>query len=121
MITPAPPRAPRLETAPGDPMRLVTDASGIARGGIRTGWVDAPAAVLSGISPAGTAGLAILLGTTRALGDAELARRYPGGQADYAAAFRAATSRAVADGFLLADDADEMVAVAVAGYPPRVP
>ncbi len=117
----APPCAPRLETAPDDPMRLVTDASGIARGGIRTGWVDAPAAVLSGISPAGAAGLPILLGATRALDDAELARRYPGGQADYAAAFRAATSRAVADGFLLADDADEMVAVAVAGYPPRVP
>jgi hypothetical protein len=41
---------------------------------------------------------------------AELVRRYPGGQAEYAAAFRAATSRAVADGFLLAEDADEMVA-----------
>jgi len=109
---------PRLETDPDDPVRLVTDASGIARGGIRTGWVDVPAAVLSGLAPGGTAGLEVLLGTTRVFEDAELARRYPGGQAEYAAAFRAATSRAVADGFVLAEDADEMVAVAAAGYPP---
>jgi hypothetical protein len=52
---------------------------------------------------------------------AELTRRYPGGQAEYAAAFRAATSRAVADRFVLAEDADEMVAVAAAGYPVQVP
>ena len=116
----APPSAPRLETDPDDPMRLLTDASGIARGGIRTGWVDAPAAALSGLAPDGSAGLAALLGTTRVFDDAELARRYPGGQAEYAAAFRAATSRAVADGFVLAEDADEMVAVAAAGYPPRL-
>jgi hypothetical protein len=29
--------------------------------------------------------------------------------------------RAVADGFVLAEDADEMVAVAAAGYPVRAP
>src|SRR6266702_1573704 len=34
---PAPPCSPRLETDPDDPMRLVTDESGIASGGIRTG------------------------------------------------------------------------------------
>ena len=62
----------------------------------------------------------MLLGTTRVFDDAELARRYPGGQAEHAAAFRAATSRAVADGFLLAEDADEIDAVGAAGYPARV-
>jgi Alpha/beta hydrolase domain len=118
---PAPPSAPRLETDPDDPMRLLTYASGIARGGIRTGWVDVPVAVLSGLSPGLTAGLGALLGSTRVFDDAELARRYPGGQAEYAVAFRAATSRAVADGFLLAEDVDEIVAVAAAGYPVRVP
>jgi hypothetical protein len=114
---PPPPSSPLLETAPGDPMRLVTDSSGIARGGIRTGWVDAPVAALSGLTPDGAEGVAVLLGTTRTFGDAELARRYPGGRDDYAAAFRAATKRAVTDGFLLADDADEIVAVATAAYP----
>jgi hypothetical protein len=115
-----PPSAPRLDTDPDYPMRLLTDAAGIARGGIRTGWVDAPTSVLSGLAPDGAEGLQVLLGTTRVFDDAELARRYPGGQDEYAAAFRAATSRAVAGGFLLAEDADEIVAVATAVYPVRV-
>jgi hypothetical protein len=114
---PPPPPSPRLETAPDDPMRLVTDGSGIARGGIRTGWVDAPVAALSGLTQDGAEGVAVLFGATRAFSDAELARRYPGGRDDYAAAFLAATVRAVTDGFLLAADADEIVAVATVAYP----
>lgn len=98
-------------------MRLVRDDSGIARGGIRTSWVDAPAAALPGIAPDGAPGVAILLGTTRVFGAAELARRYPGGRDEYAAAFAAATERAVARGFLLAEDAGEMIALAAAAYP----
>lgn len=114
---PPPPRSPWLETDPDDHMRLVTDEAGIARGGIRTGWVEVPVAVLSGLPPDGAPSFGTILGTTRVFDEAELARRYPGGRAEYAAAFRAATSRAVADGFLLAEDADEMVAVAAAAYP----
>ena len=114
---PAPAAAPRLETDPDDPMRLVTDDAGIARGGIRTGWVDVPVAALSGLAPAGAAGLALLLGTTRAFDGTELARRYPGGRGEYAAAFLAATSLAVAAGFLLPADVDEIVALAAAAYP----
>jgi Alpha/beta hydrolase domain len=116
-----PPRSPRLETDPGDLMRLVTDDAGIARGGIRTGWVDVPVAALSGLAPEGAPAFAAILGTTRVFDEAELKRRYPGGLSVYAAAFRTATSRAVAEGFVLAEDADEMVAVAAAGYPVRVP
>jgi len=114
---PPPPSAPRLETGPDDPMHLVTDDSGIARGGIRTGWVDAPIAALSGLTPEGADGIGVLLGSTRPFDDAELARRYPRGRDDYTTAFRAATMRAVTGGFLLAEDADEIVAVATAGYP----
>jgi Alpha/beta hydrolase domain len=117
----APPCSPRLETDPDDPMRLVTDESGIARGGIRTGWVDVPVAALSGVAPAGTDGLAMLLGSTRVFDGAELARRYPGGRSEYAAAFLAATSRAVADGFVLAEDVDEIIALAAAAYPAALP
>jgi hypothetical protein len=112
-----PPRSPLLEVDPDDHMMLVTDDSGIARGGIRTGWVDVPVAALSGIAPDGAPGVAILLGTTRVFDAAELARRYPGGRDEYAAAFAAATERAVASGFVLADDAREMVALAAAAYP----
>jgi hypothetical protein len=117
---PPPPRSPRLETDPGDPMRLVTDDAGIARGGIRTGWVDVPVAALSGLAPEGAPAFAAILGTTRVFDEAELKRRYPGGVSEYAAAFRTATSRAVAEGFVLAEDTDEMVAVAAAGYPVRM-
>jgi hypothetical protein len=114
---PAPPSSPRLETDPDDRMRLLTDEAGIARGGIRTGWVDVPVAALSGLAPPGAEGLGVLIGSTRVFDGAELARRYPGGRGEYAAAFRAATERAVAGGFILAEDADEAVAVAEAAYP----
>ncbi len=112
-----PPRSPLLEVDPDDHMRLVRDDSGIARGGIRTGWVDVPAAALSGIAPAAAAGVGMLLGTTRVFDAADLARRYPGGRDEYAALFGAATERAVDQGFLLAQDAGEIVAVAAAAYP----
>jgi Alpha/beta hydrolase domain len=112
-----PPRSPLLEVDPDDHMKLVRDDAGIARGGIRTGWVDVPVAALSGIAPDGAPGVAILLGTTRVFDAAELARRYPGGRDEYAAAFGSATARTVADGFLLAEDADEIVALAAAAYP----
>jgi len=112
-----PPGSPRLETDPDDPMRLVTDDAGIARGGIRTGWVDVPVAALSGLTPPGATGIGVLLGSTRVFDRAELARRYPAGPGEYAAAFRAATTRAAAAGFVLDQDVDEMLAVATAAYP----
>jgi hypothetical protein len=114
---PPPPRSPRLETDPDDHMRLVTDGAGIARGGIRTGWVDVPVAALSGLTPPGATGIGVLLGSTRVFDAAELARRYPAGRGEYAAAFREATARAAAAGFVLEQDVDEMVAVATAAYP----
>jgi hypothetical protein len=114
---PPPPRSPLLETNPDDHMRLVTDEAGIARGGIRTGWVDVPVARLSGLAPDQAPGIGILLGVTQVFDQAELARRYPGGRVEYTAAFGAATSRGVADGFLLEQDADEIVALATAAYP----
>jgi hypothetical protein len=98
-------------------MRLVADDAGIAQGGIRTGWVDVPVAALSGLTPPGAAGIGILLGSTRMFDAAELARRYPAGRDEYAAAFREATERAAAAGFVLGQDVEEMVAVATAAYP----
>jgi hypothetical protein len=97
-------------------MRLVTDDAGIARGGIRTGWVDVPVATLSGLTPPGATGIGILLGSTRVFDAAELAGRYPAGPGEYAA-FREATTHAAAAGFVLEQDVEEMVAVATAAYP----
>ena len=75
---PPPPRSPWLETDPGDPMRLLTDDAGIARGGIRTGWVDVPVAALSGLAPDGAPLIATLLGTTRVFDEAESHAPLPG-------------------------------------------
>jgi hypothetical protein len=47
----------------------------------------------------------------------KLARRNPAGPGEYAVAFREATTRAAAAGFVLEQDVDEMVAVATAAYP----
>ncbi len=109
----APPRADRLEVK-GD--GFATDEHGIARGGVRTPWVDVPVAVLSGLGQSG-AGFAFLFGTTRPLDAAARARLYPGGQTEYLARFGDALSRAIAAGFLLEEDRQEIEAIAAASWP----
>ena len=98
----APASAPRLEVA-GSPPAFVLDALGNVRGGIRTPYVDAPTAVLSGLGQGG-AGFCFLFGTTVRFDASLLADLYPD-HAAYVAAVNESTDRAVADGFLLAADA----------------
>jgi hypothetical protein len=105
-----PPSAERL--AVGDEGRLGTDELGIARGGVRTPWVDAPTAVLSGLGQPGD--MTELFGTTRPLDDLAKAARYPRGRDEYLEHFRAATLRAVSTGFLLAADSEEIDALGAA-------
>ena len=105
-----PPEAPRLALVDGaNPLAL--DALSIAKGGIRSPWVDAPTAVLSGFGQSGTE-FAFLFGTTRPFDAATLARLYPGGRPDFLARFQKATDEAVACGFLLEADAPEIRALA---------
>lgn len=108
-----PPSAPRLEV--DDSGGLAVDEHGIARGGLRTPWVDAPVAALSGLGQPGE--LAGLLGTTRRFTGDELAARYPGGRDEFAGRFRDATRRAVEAGFLLDADRPEIEAIGVASWP----
>jgi hypothetical protein len=110
-----PPPAPRLEVHEGDPLSFRTDALGNAQGGIRTPHVDVPVAVLSGIGNAG-APIARLCGTTIPFGADQLSRLYPS-KDEYLARFEAATAAAVAAGFVLASDADEINAIAATNYP----
>ena len=102
-----PPEAPRLETVDVEGTALVRDEQGIARGGIRTPWVEAPSAVLSGDPPGGE-GFLFLFGKTVALDQAALAELYPGGPDEHYKRFEAATARALREGFLLEADADEI-------------
>ncbi|MGH8979183.1 MAG: alpha/beta hydrolase domain-containing protein [Acidimicrobiia bacterium] len=107
-----PPSADRL-AADGE-QRLDTDALGIARGGVRTPWVDVPSAVLSGLGQPGD--MTELFGTTRPLADDARTARYPRGRDDYLEQFRAATGDAVAAGFLLAADSEEINALGATSW-----
>lgn len=98
---PAPARAPRLEVA-GD--ELVLDEHGNARGGIRTSYVEAPTAVLSGSGQVGS-GFCFIFGTTVPFSDAKLRELYPS-NAEYVRQVAQANDRAVRAGFLLREDAD---------------
>jgi hypothetical protein len=112
-----PPEAPRLATEDAMATKLVRDGLGIARGGIRTPWVEAPSAVLSGDSPGG-GGFLFLFGKTLALDEATLGRLYPDGPDAHRQRFEAATAAAVRAGYLLARDADEIDALARHGRQP---
>jgi hypothetical protein len=107
-----PPTAPRLEIDNGT---LVVDDAGVARGGVRTPWVDAPSTVLSGLGQ--PADMTELFGTTRPLSSRTLADRYPRGRNDYLAQFRDATHAAVNAGFLLEADAAEIETLGVLAWP----
>lgn len=106
--------APRLAVT-ADGRELHRDDLGVAMGGIRTPWTDVPLSILSGTGQRGEM-FAFLFGTTRKLADADLARLYPGGEADYLAKFEASLESAIGGGFLLSDDRAEILAVAAASW-----
>ena len=99
----APRRARRLEVA-GDPAAYVLDDYGNVRGGIRTSWVDAPVAVLSGLGQSGGSFCGIF-GTTVPFDPATLDRLYPDHES-YVRKVRGATDRAVFQGFIRPADAE---------------
>ena len=107
-----PPKAPRLESGEGG-SPLALDELGIVKGGLRSPWVDAPTAVLSGFGQSGTE-FAFLFGTTRPLDPSALARLYSGGRSDFLARFGSATAEALSRGFLLEADAGEIEGLAAA-------
>ena len=72
----APPSAPSLELN-ADRTGYVLDEHGIARGGIRTPWVDVPNAVMGGLGQSGET-FAMLFGRTEPFDDATLAKLVPG-------------------------------------------
>jgi hypothetical protein len=108
--TGVPPRsAPRLEVTDSPPEYLL-DQNGNVRGGIRTPWVDAPVARLSGLGQTGPT-FCGLFGTTVPFDAATLTALYPDHES-YVAAVRSSAERAVRRGFLLRPDADLTVLAA---------
>jgi hypothetical protein len=111
---PPPPRVPRIESEDEAGSALLHDAWGIARGGLRTPWVDAPSARLSGLGQGGE-GFLFLFGTTHVFDEATLARLYPGGPDEHRERFEKSLSACLAAGTLLAEDADEIRALVRCG------
>jgi len=98
-----PTAAPRLALN-DDETELLYDEFGNALGGLRTPYVDAPVATLSGFGQSGTSFCA-LFGTTDLFDEATLSQLYPTRDA-YIAAIDAATDEAVAAGFIRPIDGD---------------
>lgn len=90
-----------------------TDSLGNALGGIRSPYVDAPLARLSGLNNAdrNEDGLCFLYGATDPLEPATLQSLYPT-HADYVSAVIHATDKAVAEGVVLPEDAHLIITAA---------
>jgi hypothetical protein len=112
-----PPRhAPRLDVA-GSPPAIMLDKNGNALGGIRTPWVDAPIAALSGTGQSGS-GFCFIFGTTVPFDATTLHALYSDHDA-YVAAVKKSTQRALHKGFLVREDAKLIEANAVASSVPN--
>ena len=108
----APPTSPRLEVdgLDGDgELTIVRDELGIAVGGVRTPPVDAPIRVLSGDPRGEEEGFCFLFGQTLPLEPEVLVERY-GDLAGYETELRASADAAVDAGWLIREDADDMIA-----------
>ena len=109
---------PKLMSADADALTLVTDAQGLARGGLRTPWVDVPTAVHSGLREQGEGTpYDALFGETVAFEPGVLERLYPRRRAEYLERFAIALESAVQSGFVPADDVTEIMAVADLEWP----
>jgi hypothetical protein len=105
----APPMAERLAVN-AEQTAFALDQNGNVLGGIRTPYVDAPAARLSGEGQSG-GGFCFLFGTTELFDASTMASLYVD-KAGYIDAVREATDTAVDAGFLLTPDAQRIKAAA---------
>jgi hypothetical protein len=101
-----PPRAEPIQVTSTSPTVLPRDANGHVFGGIRLAEVDAPTATNTGVNSG--ASFCILYGSHEPFGAAKIASLYPTHQ-DYVQAVRQVTNRNVRDGFVLEEDAKEII------------
>ena len=84
----------RIELTDADPPQPVVDANGIARGGVRTPWVDVPTARTSGAAIDDSI-MCQLFGTGEPFDSATLRRLYPNGVDEYLERFTEALDAAI--------------------------
>jgi hypothetical protein len=99
-----PPPAPRMKiaTVKGS-VTVQRDGLGNAIGGVRTAANDVPVAALSGTATDTSSIICVVFGSTRPFDRKTLERLYTS-KASYLAAFRRATDKAIASGYLLSAD-----------------
>jgi hypothetical protein len=110
------PTAPPIALTDADPPRLDVDANGLAKGGVRTPWVEVPIANTSGIAGNEESPMSFLFGSGEMFDAATLARLYPGGRAEYLARFTEALDRAIDSGFIVPADRSEILELAAATF-----
>jgi hypothetical protein len=115
----APRSTPRLVLAtggtPGVEPSLALDANGLAKGGVRTPWVDVPTIRLSGKGdPKSFIGM--LAGSGELFDQATLARLYPGGKTDYLRKFTRSLDAAIRAGHILREDRQEILDIAATNF-----
>ncbi|HXO56988.1 MAG TPA: alpha/beta hydrolase domain-containing protein, partial [Mycobacterium sp.] len=94
----------------------VLDEHGLARGGVRTPWVDVPIARTSGVGGEEST-MSSIFGSGELFDAATVQRLYPGGVADYLERFTASLDTVIQSGFLLAADREEILELAAATFP----
>ncbi len=102
-------------TKPGDPPALLHDANGLARGGVRSPWVDVPTLRLTGKGDPNSF-IGMLAGSGDPFDKATLARLYPGGKADYLRRFTRSLDTAIRAGHLLREDRQEILDIAAINF-----
>jgi hypothetical protein len=110
-----PPSAPPLEIGEGHPPAMVLDENGIAKGGVRTPWVDVPVARTSGTVKSDNI-LAHLFGSGEPFDDDTRARLYPGGKSEYLERFTESLDATIRAGYLVRADRAEILELAAATY-----
>jgi hypothetical protein len=108
-----PPKQPPIEFA-GEPVDVVRDKHGIAKGGVRLPQAEVPVAQNSAVLLAPTRGL-LLRGSNRPFDQKELAALYRD-EADYLSRFEQAACRAVEAGVMLSRDIAPAVEEAAREY-----
>ncbi|NQX87288.1 MAG: hypothetical protein HRT77_01350 [Halioglobus sp.] len=108
-----PPAPPRLTVVSASPVRLLRDADGNAKGGLRSPHVDVPIATLDVENAATPGGFPFcgLFGRTIPLTAQRLFELYPT-KADFVRQWSDAIHAAVAGGFLLFEDGEDLKAAA---------
>ncbi len=109
------PGAPPITLTPGERPALELDEHGLARGGVRTPWVDVPIARTSGFAP-DESPMSFLFGSGEMFDEATVSRLYPGGVSDYLDRFTAALDRAIEGGFIVPADRAEILQLAAATF-----